>query len=680
MEQHWLVDVSAHMDRRPLMPVIDLFVIANGFAIGSAFFLAAAGVTILFGILRILNFAHGSFLMVGAYLAHTILSVVDIYNMYTFLVVALVVGFIVGVMGLIVDRIVFRRLHGLDEAVALIATFALMLVVNGVVVLIWGAHYVSVDAPRELQGAMVAGSLFMPSYSIYLIVVGLVAFVLLDTFLHRSWTGKVLLAVAEDRWITGILGHSPRRLELLAVFLAFFLAGFGGAMLVPNQILTPELGNHLIIQAFAVVIVGGLGSVRGSFLAAMVLGMAESIGALYMPSLSLYLGMILILILRPQGLIAPKNAPRPGSWSFGWLLPRKRYRPSQALNAARTQGVTELPHEVRSAGRTPLHPGLLALAFALLLSVGFLAGEGIIFVVGFTLISVVFAMSWNLMFGFTGVASFGHAAFFAVGAYVSAYMLKTYPEVSVFLLLPAAMLAAGIIALPVGIVALRRATGVQLAILTLALAEVLRVLISYTPALGRDEGLSAIPRPVLGLFGVSLQSETAYYFFILVACSLMFLFIWAVTFSSFGRILRSIRQDPQRALFLGINVDRYRLMSFVLAAAVAAFAGALAAPLSQIVTPAVASVTRSTEPMLNTLLGGAWSFWGPAVGTFLFAAIDYGTRTLAGLSELVTGGILLGVVLLAPRGAVGLVQKLDPRGLLAMVRSVTSGRTKEDNR
>lgn len=643
-----------------------LSILANGVLIGIAFFLAAVGLTILFGIMRVLNFAHGAFIMVGAFLASTILRQLGQYSPLEFLLTAIVVGVVIGLVGLVVDVLVFRRLHGVDEAAALIATFALMLVVNGVTKLIWGANFLSVDAPRGLEGAVALGPIMLPSFSVALLVVGVVVFLLVDLFLHRSWTGKTLGAIAEDRWIMGILGHSPRRLELLAVFLAFFLAGFAGSALVPNQILAHNLGDHFIIQAFAVVIVGGLGSVRGTFIAAMLLGVAEAVGSVVMPSLSLYVCMIVILILRPQGLIAPRLAQPYGSWSFGWLwqgLSRRTAARAGASAGAPPTGTASPRVAVPSSARAGASGKRLFAVAALALMLVLLptwAGGGVIYVASLVLIGTVFAMSWNLMFGFGGLATFGHAAFFAIGGYLSAYVLKADPQASFVLILMAAFMLGGLVAGLVGVVAIRRANGVQLAILTLALAEVLRVLISYSVRLGRDEGLSAVPRPTLGLGPLSLQLslDKHYYLFLCLACGLMCWLLWAVTHSSFGRSLRSIRQDPQRALFLGINVDRTRWLAFVFAAAVAAFAGALWSPLSQIVTPEAASIARSTEPMLRTLVGGAGTFWGPAVGTFIFAAIDYATRTLAGLSEFIMGVVLLLIVLVAPGGVVGYLRSI----------------------
>ena len=635
-----------------------LSIAVNGISIGIAYFLAACGLTILFGILRILNFAHGSFLMVGAYLTSVLLQLYGKYGPVEFIAIALMVGVVVGISGLIVDKVVFRRLHGVDEAVALIATFALMLIVNGGAELLWGANFVSVDPPQGLAGGVNLGPVMVPTFSVYLLAIGILVFILLEVFLHRSWMGKTLLAVAQDRWIMGLLGHSPRKLELWAVFLAFFLAGFAGSVLAPNQVLTPSLGGHFIIQAFAVVIVGGLGSMRGTFLAAMLLGIAEAIGSVVMPSMSLYVCMIIVLILRPQGLIAPRLGSAPGSWSLSWLwqgtsrhrLPVGRSTPEvRSTGMARQQGQPTAPPVKRSLGAVA---AALALTLAIIILPVWI-GSGILFIASLLLISTVFAMSWNLMFGFGGLATFGHAAFFAIGAYLSAFLLKAGTPWPFPLILLAAFGLGGAVALVVGIVAVRRASGVQLAILTLALAEVLRVLVSYSAALGRDEGLSAIPRPRIGAgsFSIDLASDSSYYLFLCIACGLMGWFVWLLSHSAFGRTLRSIRQDSQRAQFLGINVDRFRLLSFVAAAAVAAYVGALAAPLTQIVTPDAASVARSTHPMLHTLVGGSGSFWGPAVGAFIFSAIDYGTRTMAGLSEIIMGVTLLVIVLVAPGGA-----------------------------
>jgi branched-chain amino acid transport system permease protein len=210
---------------------------------------------------------------------------------------------------------------------------------------------------------------------------------------------------------------------------------------------------------------------------------------------------------------------------------------------------------------------------------------------------------------------------------------------------------------------MRRMAGIFLAVLTVSLSEVLRIVISYSPRLGREDGLGDIPRPKLGLpFGtIDLAASQNYYWFLLAVVGLVTLVLWWLLNSGIGRVFRSIRQDAERAAFIGVDIARYRLTAFMISGAVAALAGALFAPWTQIVTLADASLLASTQPMLSTLLGGAGTFWGPSIGAVVFIAINYATRTYVGLSEVLVGGILLTVILVAPTGIVGLLAKLADR-------------------
>ena len=309
-------------------------------------------------------------------------------------------------------------------------------------------------------------------------------------------------------------------------------------------------------------------------------------------------------------------------------------------------------------------------------SLPFWAGQGLIFVAGATAIEAVFSLSWNLLFGFTGLASFGHAAFFSMGAYFVAAALKLYPGIPFLLLLPACAGIGGASAALVGLVALRRTGGLQLAILTLALSEVLLILITYSSALGGADGLSAVPRPVIALpFGrIDLARGDAYYWFVLGVCLLLACAMWWLVSGRHGRVLRCIKQDAERAAFLGVDVAASRLAAFTIAGAVAALAGGLSAPWTQIVTPGVGNWVHSTQAILNSLLGGANFFWGPVVGSVVFAGIDYITRTFAGLSEIVIGGILLIVVLGAPGGLLGALARLRARSAAEPVHAPAQAR------
>ncbi|RZI96061.1 MAG: branched-chain amino acid ABC transporter permease [Variovorax sp.] len=288
---------------------------------------------------------------------------------------------------------------------------------------------------------------------------------------------------------------------------------------------------------------------------------------------------------------------------------------------------------------------------------------GPLYVVGTVLIQIVFALSWNILFGYTGLVSFGHAGFFAIGAYLTALALRHIAGVPFLGVLVCAGVFGALAAWAIGALALRRMTGVFLAVLTVALAEALRLIIGFTTFLGREDGITDIPRPALdfGVFRIDLASSNAYYWFLLVSTVLITGALWWLLHSRFGRTLQTIRQDAERAAFMGTNVARYRLAAFVISGAVAAVAGALYAPWSRIVTVEEVHWLASAQPMLNTLLGGVSSFWGPVVGAGLFAAITYATRTLLGLSELIVGTGLLAIILLAPNGAVGLWRNIEER-------------------
>jgi branched-chain amino acid transport system permease protein len=305
----------------------------------------------------------------------------------------------------------------------------------------------------------------------------------------------------------------------------------------------------------------------------------------------------------------------------------------------------------------------IAAILAALVAAPDLLNPGLLFILGLTLIQAVFALSWNLLFGYTGLASFGHAGFFGLGAYFTGAMLRYQGSVPFLLVLALAAAFGALVAWGIGVVALRRLAGIFLAVLTVALTEVLGRIISYSPALGEQDGLGNIPRPHIGLllFDIDLSSGRAYYLFLLAACTVVTGLLWCLVHSRTGRVFLAIKQDPDRAAFIGIDVQRYRLMSFMISGAIAALVGGLFAPWTRIVTLDELHWLASTQPILNTLLGGAGSFWGPVVGSVAFSLITYWTRTFVGLSEIIVGGTLVLVIIAAPTGIVGLVQAIRRR-------------------
>ena len=292
-----------------------------------------------------------------------------------------------------------------------------------------------------------------------------------------------------------------------------------------------------------------------------------------------------------------------------------------------------------------------------------LVNPGLLFVIGMTLIQAVFALSWNLLFGYTGLASFGHAGFYAIGAYFTGAALRYGFQLPFLVTLVLAGALGAAVAYIIGIVALKRLTGIFLAVLTVALTEALGKIIGFTPALGEQDGLGNIPRPIInfGFVTLDLTHGNDFYRFLLVACLVIMGGLWWVVHSRLGRAFRAIREDADRARFVGIDVARYRVISFMISGGTAALAGALSAPWTRIVTLDQVNWLASTQPMLNSLLGGFTSFWGPVVGSIVFTSINYWTRSFPGLSEMLVGGVLVVIILVAPTGILGILGKIRAR-------------------
>ena len=280
--------------------------ILNGLTWGMTVFLTAAGLSLVFGILHILNFAHGGFVMLGAYVAYSILALFAVTSLWLFLCVTVACAAVLSVLGVLVDKFVFARLRAVSESYSLIATYALLLLCQGLVKVIWGINFLSVPPPPELAGALEIGTTFVPSYVLFVIAVGLLSFFALDYLVHRTEIGKTVQSVALDPWMAAVLGINVRLVLVGTVALGVALAGAAGAILSVNQSLSPDMASTLIIQAFGVIIVGGMGNIRGAFLASIVLGVITAIGDRIfaeIPGLFFYLALIAILLLRPQGLL-----------------------------------------------------------------------------------------------------------------------------------------------------------------------------------------------------------------------------------------------------------------------------------------------------------------------------------------------------------------------------------------
>lgn len=267
------------------------------------------------------------------------------------------------------------------------------------------------------------------------------------------------------------------------------------------------------------------------------------------------------------------------------------------------------------------------------------------------LILALFAMSFNLLFGYTGLLSFGHAAYFGLGAYGAALILKRVTP-SIPPAFAGGVILASVAGLIIGYFCVRL-DEIYFAMLTLAFAQmVFAIAEKWTSVTGGSDGLVGIPRPPLRFLGLelSIADIPRYYYFTLVLVVAAAWILWRLVNSPFGLTLKAIRESPERAEFTGIPVQRYRLMAFVLSAAFSGLAGAIFAPFERAITPQITFWSKSAEPVLMSLLGGMHIFVGPAVGSAIFMIIKEVISSHTEFWAIVLGTVLIALVIFLPGG------------------------------
>ena len=267
-------------------------------------FLIASGLSLIFGVLRVLNFAHGSFYMLGAYLAWQIVHWVGTTGA-TFWLAALGAAIAVAVLGGIIERLLFRYLYDREELYQLLFTYALVLILGDAAKLIWGTQQLSVSRPAVLDGGFDVFGTVVPFYNLFIIVIGPLIALGVWLMLMRTGTGRMVRAAALDREMLSALGANVGWLYTGMFMLGSLLAGLAGALVTPIQSIVPGMDVEIIVQAFIVVVIGGLGSFWGTFWGSMIYGQVLSFGILIFPGFSLFSVfalMAVILIIRPWGL------------------------------------------------------------------------------------------------------------------------------------------------------------------------------------------------------------------------------------------------------------------------------------------------------------------------------------------------------------------------------------------
>ena len=282
--------------------------VITGISIGSRLFLVAVGLSLIFGVLEVLNFAHGVLFMLGAYIG--ILAIESAIG--SFWIGVLLAGLLVGLIGVVLEMGFIRRIYDRPELDQLLLTFAFVLILTDGVRTIFGSGSKAIPGPEILNFTIdLPIGLAIPAYRGFVILMSILVLVGLFVVLRTTNIGRVVRATSSDRGMAQLLGINVPRLYTGVFFVGCVLAGIGGALAAPLQSVTPELGNQVIINAFIVVVIGGLGSFTGAFVGAYLIGLLIALGSLVIAGageLFPFIAMILVLLFKPEGLFEGANA------------------------------------------------------------------------------------------------------------------------------------------------------------------------------------------------------------------------------------------------------------------------------------------------------------------------------------------------------------------------------------
>ena len=606
----------------------------NGLASASSLFLVAAGLSLIFGVTRIVNFAHGSLYMLGAYMAY---GLVEHFGRTPsgFWGGVMIAGVAAGMIGAALEMLLLRRLYQAPELLQLLATFALVLVIKDFTLWAWGPEdLLGPRAPGFDQAVTIAGRAF-PEFDLLLIAIGPVVLGLLWLLLTRTRWGTLVRAATEDREMAGALGVNQAWLFTSVFALGSLLAGIGGAINIPREPATLAMDLSIISDVFVVVVVGGMGSIPGAFLAALLISVIKAfcigIGEVHafgiefsFSKLTLvveFIVMAIVLVIRPWGLLG---------------------RPSAA---ARGPGTVDDP--LRAPPRPLLAVGCALLAVLVLMPV--LGDAYTLVLLGDILVFALFSVSLHFIIGPAGMHSFGHAAYFGLGAYGAALALRHLLPMEAALFVGPLTAALG--ALVFGWFCVRL-SGVYLAMLTLAFAQITwSIVFQWDRFTGGSNGLVDVwPAPWLA-------SKTGYYYLTLAFSVAGILLLWRMLYSPFGYALRAGRDSPLRADAIGIDVRRIQWAGFVIAGLFAGLAGAVYAFSKGSISPEVVAIPRSVDGLVMVLLGGIQTLTGPVAGAAVFTWLQDTIARNTDFWRATLGVIILVLVLAFPQGVTGTLRR-----------------------
>lgn len=618
--------------------------LALGLVNGSFYALLSLGLAVIFGLLRIVNVAHGAQYMLGAYGSYLLLTYFGLGYWPSLFLAPIMVA----VLAVAIEKTMLSRFYDVDHLYGFLLTFGLAMVIEGMFRYWFGSSGRPYSTPAGLGGGINLGFLYLPYYRAWVVVASVAICFGTWALIERTRLGVYLRAATENAPLVQAFGVNVPRLLTLTYALGAGLAALAGVFAGPIYQVSPGMGSVQLIIVFAVVVVGGMGSILGAIVTGYLLGLIEGLTKVFYPQGSavvIFVIMLLVLLVKPAGL-------------FG----RQAEMPSGTMHADAPPPVGEPADRIDW-----LRTGLWGIALiALLVAPHLLYPVFLMKVFCFAL----FALAFNLAIGYSGLFSFGHAAFFGGAAYFTAHAAKAWgwtPETAILF----GVAGAAGLGLVMGFFAIRR-YGITFAMITLALAQMFYFIMVQSPFTHGEDGIQDVPRGRLfGLF--DLESNISLYYFVL-AVFLFGLFVtWRIVNSPFGNVLRAIRDNEPRAISLGYRVQSYKLGMFVMSAALTGLAGATKVLVFQIATLTDVEWHMSGEVILMTLLGGIGTFLGPIVGAGLVVSLQTYLASSSFPVPVLIGIIFVACVLLFRQGIVGQIG-----AFLRRRREIASAATRTD--
>lgn len=605
--------------------------IINFLALSSFYGLFAVGLALVFGVMKVVNFAHGEFFMLGGYGIWLMLAAFPGLPLWAVFLVALVIGpILVGLVGMVVEAVIFEPTSD-DAFGGFIASLGLSYVIQALVALGFGV--VSKSLPVMVPGQVEFAGGVLTNQRAIVIAAAIVMSGALWFFLHRSGSGRAIRAASQNRQAALLQGISLRRVRYTTMAIGAGLAGISGVLMASIINIGPYMGLEAIWKAFIVVIVGGLGSIPGAIVAALLFGFIDSVSNVF--GLGQYIIIIDTVIMLGVLAFFPRGL-------LGREVPLLDQAPVRRVAA---DGVP-VPRGAKLAAALLCGAGLLALPFA---ASPYYLGVGVLF-----LVNVILVVSYRTITTMGGW-SFAHIVMLAIGAYTTA-LLQTMLNLSYWLIIPAAGAVAALVALVVAFPVMRTRQ-FYFFLSTFAAGEAIRqCFIQFKRPFGGIEGVPFLSPPE-SLFGIDFGNPVNYYLLVLLITAACCVILFRFDAGRTGRTVKALAENENLSAAIGISGWGLKTLAFCVGSFFAGIAGALFAGYNGFVAPTDFTPQFMLKIIAAVVIGGSRSFWGPVIGLVALTIIQEALKGMDQLVPLIWGLTIILTVLLIPQGLEGLVRR-----------------------